>query len=222
MHHALRGYAGQVLRYLSAPLLLLQLLVLCLVLSAAAQAQPVVLTDASADMAAGGKLYLDEGELAPPTAAALPAMTASLRPASKVDLLGGGYWLVAALRNDGRQTSWVIDPNDTLIDVVDIYLYAPDGTLRVLKTGYRQPHDYLLHYGKDVELEPGQTYQVLIRFASPYYARTPMFTVLPRTEYQQLVARENVLIIGSIGALLATARRCTTRCMCCATRWRGA
>jgi signal transduction histidine kinase/HPt (histidine-containing phosphotransfer) domain-containing protein/AmiR/NasT family two-component response regulator len=198
MHHALSGYAGQVLRYLS-----LLLVVLCTVQHPAARAHTVALTTASIDIAAGGKLYLDEGELAPATAAALPAMIASLRPASKVDLLGGGYWLVAQLRNDGRHTSWVIDPNDTLIDVVDIYLYAPDGTLRVLKTGYRQPHDYLLHYGKDVELEPGQTYQVLIRFASPYYARTPMFTALPRTDYQQLVARENVLIIGSIGALLA-------------------
>jgi len=206
MHHALSGYAVRVLRYLTSPLLLLQLVVLCLAIppAAAVRAVPTVaLTDAGIDIAAGGTLYLDEGQLAPPTSDGLPAMIAGLRPAPKVDLLGGGYWLVAQLRNEGRQASWVIDPNDTLIDVVDIYLYAPDGTVHVLKTGYRQPHDYLLHYGKDVELEPGQTYQVLIRFASPYYARTPMFAALPRTDYQQLVARENVLIIGSIGALLA-------------------
>jgi two-component system, sensor histidine kinase LadS len=203
MHHALSGYAVRVIRYLTTPLLLLQLLLLCMVLPPAAHGQTIALDHASIDIAATGKLYRDEGELAPATAAALPAMIASLRPAPKVDLLGGAYWLVAELRNDGRQTSWVIDPNDTLIDLVDIYLYAPDGTLRVLKTGYRQPHDYLLHYGKDVELEPGQTYQVLIRFSSPYYARGPMFAALPRADYQQLVARENVLIIGSIGALLA-------------------
>jgi signal transduction histidine kinase/HPt (histidine-containing phosphotransfer) domain-containing protein/DNA-binding NarL/FixJ family response regulator len=161
-----------------------------------------VLTNAGVDLAASGKLYLDEGQSHPATADGLPAMLAALKPAAKVDLLGGGYWLYAELRNDSAQPAWVIDPNDTLIDVVDIQLYGPDGMRRML-TGYRQPHSYMLHYGRDIELQPGQRYQVLIRFASPYYARTPVFSVMPRGDYQRLVARENVLIIGSIGALLA-------------------
>ncbi|WP_082488903.1 hybrid sensor histidine kinase/response regulator [Duganella sp. Leaf61] len=211
MYHALSAFAGQVPRHLSSPLLLLRILALLLAAlciagptRAQASALPQIgLTHAGIDIARTGKLYLDEGELAPASAGALPALVAGLRPADKVDLLGGGYWLVAELRNDGVLTDWVIDPNDTLIDVVDIYLYQPDGTVRLLTTGYRQPHDYLLHYGKDVQLEPGKSYPVLIRFSSPYYARTPMFTALPRSEYQRLVARENVMIIGSIGALLA-------------------
>ncbi|WP_445229193.1 ATP-binding protein [Duganella rhizosphaerae] len=158
---------------------------------------------ASIDLMATGKLYLDEGQPFPVDAAGLPKLLAGLNPATKVNLLGGGYWLYAELRNDSHQPAWVIDPNDTLIDMVDIQVFGPDGSARQMLTGYRQPHSYLLHYGKDVDLQPGQRYQVLIRFASPYYARTPVMSVLPRTAYQQLVARENVLIIGSIGALLA-------------------
>jgi hypothetical protein len=113
-------------------------------------------------------------------AAGLPAMLARLKPASRVDLLGGSYWLYAELRNDSLQPHWVIDPNDTLIDMVDIQVYGEDGSIRQMLTGYRQPHSYLLHYGKDIDLQPGQRYHVLIRFSSPYYARTPVFSVQQR------------------------------------------
>ncbi|WP_229213457.1 MULTISPECIES: hybrid sensor histidine kinase/response regulator [unclassified Duganella] len=173
--------------------------------AASAETLPAAISvnTASIDLMTTGKLYLDEGQPFPVDAAGLPKLLAQLKPAPKVDLLGGSYWLYAELRNDSHQPAWVIDPNDTLIDMVDIQVFGPDGSARQMLTGYRQPHSYLLHYGKDVDLQPGQRYQVLIRFASPYYARTPVMSVLPRTTYQQLVARENVLIIGSIGALLA-------------------
>jgi signal transduction histidine kinase/DNA-binding response OmpR family regulator len=178
-------------------------LLLLLAMCAHAAAAPIALTSTSIDLARAGQLYADNGEPYPVTAAGLPAMLARLTPASKVNLLGGGYWLYAELRNDGRQQQWVIDPNDTLIDLVDIQIYNEDGSIHQMMTGYRQPHSYLLHYGKDIDLQPGRRYQVLIRFSSPYYARTPVFSVLPRADYQQLVAKENVLIIGSVGALLA-------------------
>jgi signal transduction histidine kinase/DNA-binding response OmpR family regulator/HPt (histidine-containing phosphotransfer) domain-containing protein len=193
---------ASIIQRLTAPLLLvpLVLLVLC---ACTVQAQTIGLSSASVDLAKSGRLYVDGGEPYPVNASGLPALLARLKPASKVDLLGGSYWLYAELRNDSLQPHWVIDPNDTLIDMVDIQVYGEDGSIHQMLTGYRQPHSYLLHYGKDIDLQPGQRYHVLIRFSSPYYARTPVFSVLQRTAYQQLVAQENVLIIGSIGALLA-------------------
>ncbi len=182
---------------------LLLLLACCTRVIAAPAPAPIALTGGSIDLAKAGQLFADNGEPYPVDAAGLPAMLAKLTPASKINLLGGSYWLYAELRNDSRQPNWVIDPNDTLIDMVDIQIYGEDGSIRQMLTGYRQLHSYLLHYGKDIDLHPGQRYQVLIRFSSPYYARTPVFSVLPRTDYQQLVAEENVLIIGSVGALLA-------------------
>ncbi|MTV36636.1 hybrid sensor histidine kinase/response regulator [Duganella radicis] len=179
------------------------LLLLTLFVAAPLHAQTVALSNGSVDLAKAGRLYIDSGEPYPLNAAGLPAMLASLKPAHKVNLLGGSYWLYAELLNDSRQPDWVLDPNDTLIDMVDIQVYGEDGSIRQMLTGYRQPHSYLLHYGKDLDLQPGLRYHVLIRFSSPYYARTPVFSVLQRPAYQQLVANENVLIIGSIGALLA-------------------
>jgi signal transduction histidine kinase/DNA-binding response OmpR family regulator len=178
-------------------------LLLLLAACGSAGAAALALAGTSIDLAKAGRLYADNGEPYPVSAAALPAMLSRLTPATKVDLLGGRYWLYAELRMDSLQPHWVIDPNDTLIDVVEIQVYGEDGGIRQLLTGYRQPHSYMLHYGKDIDLQPGQRYQVLIRFSSPYYARTPVFSVLPRSAYQQLVASENVLIIGSVGALLA-------------------
>ena len=159
----------------------------------------------SLDLARHGHLYQASGEAFPADAAGLPAMLMQLRPSARVNLLGGGYWLYAELRNDSAQSAWVIDPSDTLIDQVEIQLYGDDGSIRQLLTGYRAPHEYLLHYGKDIELKPGRRYQMLVHFTSPYYARTPVFAVMPQPQYQRLVARENVLIIGSLGALAALA-----------------
>jgi len=167
--------------------------------------QAVLTKAATLDLLKHGILYHDAGQAFPSDPADLATFLATLKPAGKVDLLGGGYWLHARLRNDTRQSAWVIDPNDTLIDTVDARLYGPDTALQHLSTGYRAPHEYLLHYGKDVALQPGETYDVLIRFSSPYYARTPVFAVTPQDAYRTLVARENFLVIGSIGALVALA-----------------
>ncbi|KQX02180.1 histidine kinase [Massilia sp. Root418] len=172
--------------------------------------QAVLTGTGSLDLMRSARLYHAGKAVAPASpfpadAAGLPAFLAALQPAKQVDLLGGGYWLHARLRNDTRQTAWVIDPNDTLIDAVETRIYGPDGAVQQRVSGYRAPHEYLLHYGKDIELQPGESYEVLIRFSSPFYARTPVFAVTERSAYRQLVARENFLIIGSIGALLALA-----------------
>ena len=150
-----------------------------------------------------GSLYVAGDGTAPADASALPAWLARQQPAADVNLFGGAYWLHARVRNDTNETAWVIDPNDTLIDTVDIHVYAPGQQGRALLSGYQRPHEYLLHYGKNITLAPGASYDILIHFASPYYARPPLFAVRTQLDYRQLVGQENFLIIASIGALLA-------------------
>ncbi|MGK5027647.1 7TM diverse intracellular signaling domain-containing protein [Janthinobacterium sp. RB2R34] len=152
-----------------------------------------------------GQLYSASDDAAPPAASALPAWLARQRPAAEVDLFGGAYWLHARVRNNTNETAWVIDPNDTLIDTVDIHVYGPgqNGTPATLLSGYQRPHEYLLHYGKNVTLAPGATYDILIHFSSPYYAHPPLFAVKTQLAYGKLVGQENFLIIASLGALLA-------------------
>ncbi len=152
-----------------------------------------------------GKLYSASNQAAPLDASALPAWLARQRPVLDVDLFGGAYWLHARVRNNTNETAWVIAPNDTLIDTVDIHVYGPgqNSAPLTLLSGYQRPHEYLLHYGKNVTLAPGATYDILIHFSSPYYARPPLFAVKTQLDYRKLVGQENFLIIASIGALLA-------------------
>ena len=166
---------------------------------------PLELTAAGLKLGDGGLLLQAGANDFPPDAAALPVWLAAHTPAAQVDLFGGAYYLYVRVRNDSAQRAWVLDPNDTLIDVVEARIYDERGGVVALRTGYRAPHEYLLHYGKDITLQAGATYHVLLRFSSPYYAHPPVFALTPRPAYLQLVARENVLVIGSIGALLAMA-----------------
>ncbi|MEC5160551.1 signal transduction histidine kinase/HPt (histidine-containing phosphotransfer) domain-containing protein/AmiR/NasT family two-component response regulator [Janthinobacterium sp. CG_S6] len=169
-------------------------------------AAPLSLQDnVSRDLAAGARLFRAGAEAAPLHAAALPAWLAARRPSASVDLFGGDYWLYVQVRNDSGRDAWVLNPHGTLIEYVEASVYDERGGAVTLLTGYHQPHDYLLHYGKDIELRPGATYHLLLRFSSRYYARAPELALAPRDAYQRLVAKENVLTIGAIGALLAMA-----------------
>ena len=196
-------------RCVAAWLSVLMLVALCL-MAGGAQAQLATASIALPlqgihHLGTQGKLYSAGNEAAPPDASALPAWLAHQRPALEVNLFGGAYWLHARVRNESSQTAWVIDPNDTLIDTVDIHVYGPGqaGAPVTLLSGYQRPHEYLLHYGKNVSLAPGATYDILIHFSSPYYARPPLFAVKTQQEYRKLVGRENFQIIASLGALLA-------------------
>ena len=88
----------------------------------------ILLSNPAIDLLQSGRLYQDEGQPFPVDAASLPHLLEQLKPVDQVGLLGGHYWLVATLYNDSEQSAWVIDPNDTLIDLVDIQVFAPDGS----------------------------------------------------------------------------------------------
>ncbi|WLI91573.1 ATP-binding protein [Massilia sp. R2A-15] len=162
-----------------------------------AHAGRVAMTDAA--------LFKDRGGEFPASAAAVPAWRATLEPVAKVDPAGGAYWMVIPLRNESPSTQWVMSPHNTMIYVAESRLLGADGSIQHLRTGFKVHHDYLLHYGNDVTLAPQGDYQLVIRFSSPYFVRAPVMVMQPRDEFQQLVARENFIIIASLGALAALA-----------------
>ena len=177
---------------------------LCLAFAAALLLLPFP-AHARIDLMPTASLYLDQSEAFPASLAAMPAWQARLAPAAKVKLLGGSYWMVARMRQDTAGEAWVFDPNDTLIERVEARLLGADGSVQTVHTGYRAPHEYMLHYGKDIVLRPGVDYQVLVRFSSPYYARMPVMAMDTDKEYRVLVARENLLTLGALGALVSLA-----------------
>src|SRR5450830_454993 len=126
---------------------------------------------------------------------------------------GGAYWLVAVVRNDTALAQWVLYPNNTLLERFEARVYplddggvdaGADGVQQAV-TGYRASHDYMLHYGSDVRLQPQRSYRLVMRFNSPYYVRTPIVALRPQGAFRLLAARENVVILGALGALGALA-----------------
>lgn len=166
---------------------------------------PVKIDGKSIDLADVGSLY-DAGDgTFPERAQDIPALLAQLKPARNVNLLGGGYWLYAELQHSSPVSEWVLDPNNTLIDRIEARIYAPDGRVQQVLTGYRYDHQYMLHYGKSINLQPNVVYRVLIKFSSPYFGSQPRFEVCTETSYRSKVLGENLLIVGCLGALASLA-----------------
>lgn len=160
----------------------------------------------SVDLADTGRLFLARGgETFPDRIDTLDAWLRAHQPAKRVSLTGGSYWLYGEIRVDSANSAWVFDPNNSLIEHVDARIYDWRGDVQRVQTGYAYPREYMLHYGKDVHLEPGVTYKVLVHITSPYYASFPRFEFVQRAAYQHRVLVDNLLIIGAFGALAALA-----------------
>jgi diguanylate cyclase (GGDEF)-like protein len=159
------------------------------------------------DLSKTGQLYAagDGSHEFPDRAEAIPSLLDTLKKTKKVSLFGGGYWLAADFKHASAVSDWVIDPNNSLIDDIEIRVYAPDGSVQRLQTGYRHGHEYMLHYGKSVRLQPNVDYRVLIKFSSPYFASFPRFEVLAETAYRDEVIHDNVWILGCLGAVVSLA-----------------
>jgi diguanylate cyclase (GGDEF)-like protein len=193
--------------------LALSLLLLTLLGPARGQAVPggsglplVPLTAAaSTDLLAVGRLVQAEpGEAFPSEGEDLAAWASGHRPATQVQLTGGHYWLLARIRHDAPGTDWVFDPHNSLIEHVQLRLAGPQGT-QSRTAGYAAEREFPLHYGQRVTLQPGTEYTVVVRFDSRYFASVPRFSFVPEAAYRKQVLRDNLLVIGSLGAMVVLA-----------------
>ncbi|HJV70702.1 diguanylate cyclase [Ideonella sp.] len=141
----------------------------------------------------------------PAPGADLATWFAGHRPAAQISLQGGHYWLAARLRHDDTGIGWVFDPHNTLIERVELQLSGSDGSLQRRVAGYAEPRAHMLHYGQGIELKPGVEYQALVRLDSRYFASVPRLQFGPEPAFQRKVLSENLLVLGSLGAMVALA-----------------
>lgn len=182
--------------------LLRGLCVLVLALCAAAGASTP--TGLPVDLLSTGRLYVAETGRFPTDLAEVPAWEASLRPARRVSLTGGAYWLVTEVAPPAaaRGQTLVFNPSGTLIDRIEVRQYSGGGGVQRALSGYRADHAYSLHYGVDLRMPRTGPALLVARFESPYYASAPRFTLEAPASYRLLVRRENTLIFLALGALL--------------------
>ncbi len=177
-------------------------------LAGAAAAEPAPLAlDAShaVDLMRQGELYAASDAAPPANAGALPAWLAKHQRVPRISLFGGSYWLHASIRNDGTDSQWVVDPNGSLIERVEVQVFGPGARVQSFSSGYHADTPYMLHYGGDIVLPPGATVQVLLHIESRYFARYPSVNVVTKESYRKTVISDNVLILGALGALVTLA-----------------
>lgn len=185
---------------------LLFFLTLCLSVSSfASKAATALSTEQAVTLFPQAQLFEAGTETPPPTAADLPRWLATLKPANKVSLFGGAYWLYAPVHNPTNNSNWVIDPDGRLIEQVSIYVYSHDEAVQQSNSGYLAEHDYTLHYGKNMTIPAHQDAFILMRVQSPYFAATPALVVQTQENYRQHVLLENTLALAAFGALLTLA-----------------
>lgn len=182
-------------------------LALCALLSLPAWAgAPISLNaEQEVDIANRGQLYLAQDEVPPATAAELGPWLARQKQVERMSLFGGAYWFHATVHNDTEETRWVIDPTGTLMERIEVRLYAQGRPVQTFITGYNANSSYMLHYGGNVELQPGAQAQVLLRIESRYFARYPSIYVATQAGYRKTVNSENVLTLCALGAMVTLA-----------------
>lgn len=161
----------------------------------------------SVDMVRGGWLAEAAADEAfPADGNALAAWFSGHRRAEQISLQGGHYWLAARLRHDEPgPLRWVFDPSNTLIERVELQLAGSDGSRQRLVAGYGEPRAHMLHYAQGVQLQPGVEYQALVRLDSRYFASVPRLEFTPEPLFHRKLLRENLLVLGSLGAMVALA-----------------
>lgn len=171
-----------------------------------ASSQVLSLTpDGVENLSESGQLYRAGTESFPASVDELPDWFSRQKTIPSVNLFGGNYWLYAELRNDSDITQWIVNPDGTLIEHVEVRLYPQEGKVQSFVSGYTAEHDYMLHYGKAMQLQPGSTVKLLIRFESPYFASHPKFEMVQESDFRQRVVWENVIALAAFGALLTLA-----------------
>lgn len=195
------GYLS--IRYLMGMLMLVVVVGLCLLLASSfSAARPDVPVS---DLGAVGRYYVADGSQPPAKADELAAWLKQRKPLDRISLFGGDYWLYAEILVGDVDPAWVFDTSNSLVQHVEARIDGPDGARQTLVTGYEAPHEFLLHYGKEVQLSTPGRYQVLVHFSSPYFRSFPRFELWPLEAYRQHVLTGNVIVLACLGALAALA-----------------
>jgi diguanylate cyclase (GGDEF)-like protein len=182
--------------------LLLAMLFMAILLPASG-ARPVVSGEDL--MRQDGQIYLATDALFPAGYSDIARWRQTRAAVPSVSLFGGGYWLVAEVRNDSALADWVVAPGSVLFERATIRVYGSDGSIQQLSAGYQADYQYALHYGKRIQLAPGASAIIIERIDSPFYQAPPSLRLFPEAEYRRQTTLENTLILGSLGALGALA-----------------
>ena len=74
---------------------------------------------------------------------AVPHWMGQLDEANSVSLSGGDYWMITPVMVNQRQSNWVVDASNSIIESVDYWILGSDGSSQHAHSGYSAPYEFL-------------------------------------------------------------------------------
>ncbi|GGI94526.1 diguanylate cyclase [Shewanella hanedai] len=146
--------------------------------------------------------YAKEGQTAPKAYSDVPVWMSSLDKANHISLTGGNYWLILPTQVYSRETKWAINVQNSIVESLDYTLLGSDGSMQHSKSGYYTPYEFLFNYGREIKLNYGVEYWVVIQMESRYFSSVPKVDIEPYGEYKISSDIEAMLVMLCLGGLL--------------------
>ena len=133
---------------------------------------------------------------------AVPHWMGQLDEANSVSLTGGDYWMITPVMVNQRQSNWVVDASNSIIESVDYWILGSDGSSQHAHSGYSAPYEFLFDYGRKVTLNMGTDYWLLVKLSSRYYSSPPEIALQSVTDHQLMSDRLAMAVLLCLGGLL--------------------
>jgi signal transduction histidine kinase/DNA-binding NarL/FixJ family response regulator len=147
-------------------------------------------------------LSLDAHEL-PGYESQLPSWISDLELHGKANTFGDDYVAVFELYNDTEQHHWFVYPYGSVIEQLEILSFTEHGKANSVFTGHALDNQQAFHYGAQIDVLPGQSKTLLMRFTSDYFFAPIKILVQPQSTSIALFKLENVVLLISLGVCLA-------------------
>ncbi|MCF2947221.1 response regulator [Paraglaciecola aquimarina] len=125
-----------------------------------------------------------------------------LTPVKSIKLTGGSYWYHLIIPAQSVNKDWVLDVKNSVVEDINIYWFQ-ETLITQQVSGFYQAQEFPFHYGRKFSLEAGKPYEVLVKINSRYFASQPVVQIVDSQQYQDDTLLNTVLILCSLGALLA-------------------
>lgn len=147
-------------------------------------------------------LLVEDGASPPYELNSLQAWANNYKNVKEVSLFGGRYWAIYQIHNDTDSTDWVLDAANSLIEEVEYRIYHAD-RLSIYKSGFYEPDEYFLRYGRSIEINKGETVVIAVKLDSSYFASQPRIELETEKNYSAQNYVELALIFAALGTLLS-------------------
>ncbi|MCJ8304925.1 diguanylate cyclase [Shewanella sp.] len=148
-------------------------------------------------------LFHAKAEQAPPAQHAdVTPWMATLEQADSISLTGGSYWLVMPTLMYDRETKWAISVRNSIVESLDYWLIGDDGSKQDSHSGYYAPYEFLFDYGREVELNYGVGYWVIVKLESRYFSSVPKVELKHLLDHKRSADFEAMAVMLCLGGLI--------------------